>query len=254
MEGLDINIGQSADNIAEQRNLKAVMVDIDLIEDNPINKDFYSIGSLEEIQKSMEDRELLTPLIAVNTPEGKKRLVSGHRRKAAALRIFAKGKPIKYCGKEYFNQLPVITHPPFEGDGETKAIVDANVYRDKSDEERKNEISFLYGHYKELKESGELKKGNSNIVEHIANDTKLGMTKTKELLNKVPEYASRKRSRATKIENNGKDHISQANKIISTIKSFSSFLQNLTIDDLDEGKQKQIRDELEEISNSINNI
>lgn len=250
MEILDINIGQSAEMISEQKNLKVIIVDVDLLEDNPINKDFYEIGSLEEIQKTIEERELLTPLIVVRDKNGKYRIISGHRRKAAALNIFAKGKPIKYCGKEYMNQLPVSIHPPFEGDGETKAIVDANVYRDKSDEERKNEISFLYGHYKELKENGGLEKGDRNIVEHIANDTKLGKTKTKEILNQVPEYQNEKRSHATKNESSYKT----SKNITKKIDVFVSWLNSLDFNDYQGSGQEEIKSSLNKLVEKLKEV
>lgn len=250
MSMLDINIGQSATNINKEKLQKTVTISIDDIIDNPLNKKIYSDNTVDEMIQSLKLRELITPIMVVRLPNGKYKLISGHRRCQACRRIFAEGGSIIYNGTEYKGTMPVIIHDPFANeDEELKAIVDANNQREKTLEEKQKEAIALYGHFKEEKEKGNLPRGSGEIVQIVADQMDVSRSTVKNWLNK-----DKAKEKTVNVDRFPKDEKPKVDKILSKIKSFSSYLQNLSIDEFSEIEQSQVRDELEKISNSINNI
>ena len=252
MSNLNINVGQSATNINKEKLQKTTTISIDDIVDNPLNKKIYSDSKVDEMIQSLKLRELITPIMAVRLPNGKYKTISGHRRCEACRRIFAEGGLIIYNGTEYKGTMPVIIHEPFASEEEElKAIVDANNQREKNSQEKKNEAIALYGKLKDLKEQGEFPRGSGEITQVIADQLDVSKNTVKNWVNESKEEAGEKTAKIGCFPKNEK---SEAEKTISKIKAFASYLQKLSIDDLKEDEQQQIRDELEKISNSINNI
>ncbi|MDO4957509.1 MAG: ParB N-terminal domain-containing protein [Bacteroidales bacterium] len=252
MNGLDINIGQSATNINKEKLQKTTTISIDDIIDNPLNKKIYLDSSVEEMIKSLKLRELITPIMVVRTSDCKYKIISGHRRCEACRKIFSEGGVIKFNGIEHKGTMPAIIHEPFlSEEEETKAIVDANNQREKNAQEKKNEAVALYGKLKELKEQGEFPRGSGEITQVVADQLDVSKNTVKNWLNESKEKAEEKTAKIGCFQKNEKP---KENKILLKIKSFSTFIQELSIDELDEETQKQIRDELEKISNLTNNI
>ena len=252
MNGLDINIGQSATNINKEKLQKTVTILIENIVDNPLNKKIYSDSSVDKMVESLELRELITPIMVVRDIDDKYRIISGHRRCKACRKIFSEGSVIIFNKIEYKGSLPAIIHPPFESEEEEmKAMIDANNQREKSDQEKKNEAVALYGKIKELKEQGKFPRGSGEITQVVADQLDVSKNTVKNWLNESKEKAEEKTAKIGCFPKNEKP---KKNRILSKIKTFSNFIQNLSIDELDKETQKQIRDELEKISNFANHI
>lgn len=250
MSPLDINIGQSATNINKEKLQKTVTISIEDITNNPLNKKIYLDIKVDEMIQSLKLRELITPVMVVRLPNGKYKLISGHRRCEACRRIFAEGGSITYNGTEHKGTMPVIIHEPFASEEEElKAIVDANNQREKTLEEKQKEAIALYGHFKEEKDKGNLPRGSGEIVQIVANQMDVSRSTVKNWINK-----EKVKEKTVNVDRFPKNEKTKAGKIVLKINSFISFIEKLSIDDLNESEQKMIRDSLENISNQINNI
>lgn len=251
---LEINENESALNIEGMKNLKVAAVDINDVRDNPINNEIYGDRPIDDLEETIK-KELYTPIIVVRNDDGKTyRIISGHRRTKAIRNIFELGESIKYMGREYMSKVPVLIHPGFESEEEEKrAIITANVQRIKTTEERQKEVSQLYKYYSKLKDDGLLEKGDRNIVKHIADDIKLGETRTKKLLNDIPEYKNKKRSLVTKNDNadnsNSKDNYYQ--DIITELNRIEKYLTKLDLQKIGNTEKYNIKNKLSRIANII---
>lgn len=247
MNGLDINIGQSATNINKEKVQKTTTISIDDIIDNPLNKTIYSDTSVDEMIESLKQRELITPIMVTRTDNNKYMLISGHRRCKACRSIFAQSGSITYNGIEYKNTMPAIIHEAFANeDEEKKAIVDANNQREKTIEDKKNEALALYGKLKEMKGQGEFKRGSGEITQVVADQLNVSKNTIK---NWVNEDKKPKKEKTAKIGCYLKN-----NPVLEKLQKFNSYLDLLKLDELTNDEQEEVRNELKKIKNKIENI
>lgn len=243
-ENIDIN------SIQKQKDSRVVMMDIKLVFDNPLNKDIYGDCITDDIKETIED-ELYTPIIVtLNDDERTYRIVSGHRRVNAIREIFNSKKSIKYMDNEYKDKVPVLIHPGFESEEvEKRAIITANVQRDKTNDEIKKEAEILKKYYTNLKNDGLLEKGDRDIIKHVSEDLKIGRTKTKKLLSNRSKDKNEKWSRATKNETDSKDEYYQS--IMTELNKIEKYLVKLDLQKIGKTEKLNVKNKLIKITNII---
>lgn len=136
---------QTKEAVAEAQSV-AQTVEIQMIDANdiiPNTQNFYGIRDIEKLAKSMALSNHVSPLEVLAQDDGKYRLLSGERRRAAVLLR-------KERGEIEDTHVPCIVREPFVGvDGLTAeqmemiSIISANDYREKTPFEQLDEILKL---------------------------------------------------------------------------------------------------------------
>ena len=74
---------------AEQENDQIIYIDIDELESNP--KNFYGLRNVDELAGLIAVSQLIEPLIVIKKSDGKYKIISGHRRRAAVQKLIEDG-------------------------------------------------------------------------------------------------------------------------------------------------------------------
>lgn len=82
-------VTQSADKVKEADTSEIVYIDIDELETNPNN--FYGLRQVEELAGLIAVSKLIEPLMVSKKPDGKYKIISGHRRRAAVQKLLEEG-------------------------------------------------------------------------------------------------------------------------------------------------------------------
>lgn len=86
--GIFLNaVAQNAEN--QQKNSQIIYLDIDKIESNPQN--FYGLRNIDELAGLIAVSHLIEPLTVTKISEGRYKLISGHRRRAAVQKLLEEG-------------------------------------------------------------------------------------------------------------------------------------------------------------------
>ena len=94
-------VTQSADKNGDDDTEEIVYIDIDKLETNPRN--FYGIRQVEELAGLIAVSKLIEPLLVSKKSDGKYKIISGHRRRAAVQKLLEDG---------VYTELPCIIKAP----------------------------------------------------------------------------------------------------------------------------------------------
>ena len=82
-------VTQSADKSGEKNSAEIMYIDIEELETNPQN--FYGLRKVEELAGLIAVSRLIEPLLVSKKSDGKYKIISGHRRRAAVQKLLEEG-------------------------------------------------------------------------------------------------------------------------------------------------------------------
>lgn len=152
------------ESLNEAAKDKVQYIDFNQIKTNSLNS-IYQLNDIDDLKESFKSGRFREPITVHKNADGSYRIISGHRRYAACMKLFDEGYELSYREKTLFGKIPcLIDYEEYEDeDDEMLAIIESNQQRIKTSEEKYAEYRTVHEIYERKCAKGEKPPGKEGV-------------------------------------------------------------------------------------------